>query len=150
MSAARRWLKISGMYIFPVLQLKAGLLILISKASLATCLLSWSNILRGRCWLRDGCWKCCVTWLLCSLTLYSKHHLDSCIQENLHLFLAGPFIDYVLFWLWWKFILGCSMLDLRELFFEDDLYTGMSKDSSEFLTEARTIGNRDEDNFPDF
>ena len=32
-------------------------------------------------------------------------------------------------------------------FFEDDLYTGMSKDSSELLTEARNIGNGDEDIF---
>ena len=45
MSAPRRWLKISGMYIFPVLQLKVGLLILIWMASLATCYLSWSIIL---------------------------------------------------------------------------------------------------------
>ena len=29
--------------------------------------------------------------------------------------------------------------------FEDDLYHGMLKDSSEFLTEARNIKNRDED-----
>ena len=32
--------------------------------------------------------------------------------------------------------------------FEDDLYTGMSKGSSKFLTEARNIGNRDEEIFP--
>ena len=34
--------------------------------------------------------------------------------------------------------------------FEDDLYTGMSKDSPKFLTEARNIWNRDEDIFLDF
>ena len=34
--------------------------------------------------------------------------------------------------------------------FEDELYTGISKDSSEFLTEARNIGNRDESIFLDF
>ena len=33
--------------------------------------------------------------------------------------------------------------------FKDDLYTGMSKDSSKFFTEARNIGNRDEDIFLD-
>ena len=31
--------------------------------------------------------------------------------------------------------------------FEDDSYTGMSKDSSKFFTEVRNIGNRDEDIF---
>ena len=43
-SGARNLLKISGMYIFPMLQLRAGLLILIwmpSLASLSTYLLSW-------------------------------------------------------------------------------------------------------------
>ena len=31
--------------------------------------------------------------------------------------------------------------------FEDNLYTSMLKDSSKFLTEARNIGNRDDDIF---
>ena len=31
--------------------------------------------------------------------------------------------------------------------FEDDLYTAMSKDLSEFLTEARNINNIDENKF---
>ena len=39
--------KISGMYIFPMLQLRADLLILIWKASLETCLLSWSIIFKS-------------------------------------------------------------------------------------------------------
>ena len=63
LSAPRRWLKISGVYIFPVLWLRAWLLILIwmaSLASLTTCLLSLSITLRGRCCLRGGCWKCYV------------------------------------------------------------------------------------------
>ena len=30
------------------------------------------------------------------------------------------------------------------------LYTGMSKDSSKYLSEVRNIGNRDEDIFLDF
>ena len=34
--------------------------------------------------------------------------------------------------------------------FEDDLYIGMSKDSSKFLTEARNIGNGDKDIFLHF
>ena len=34
--------------------------------------------------------------------------------------------------------------------FEDDLYTGISRDSSEFPTEARNKRNRDEDIFLDF
>ena len=49
LSLPRRWLKISGMYIFQVLQLRAGLLILIwmaCLASLAPCLLSQSIILK--------------------------------------------------------------------------------------------------------
>ena len=33
---------------------------------------------------------------------------------------------------------------------EDDLYTGMLKDSSKFFTEARNIRNRDVDIFLDF
>ena len=33
--------------------------------------------------------------------------------------------------------------------FEDDLYTGMSKDSSKFLIETRNIGTRDEEIFLD-
>ena len=40
------WLKISGMYIFPVLQLSAVFLILIWMASWATSFLSWSVILK--------------------------------------------------------------------------------------------------------
>ena len=35
-------------------------------------------------------------------------------------------------------------------YFEGDLCTGNSKDSSEFLTEARNIGNKDKDVFIDF
>ena len=35
-------------------------------------------------------------------------------------------------------------------FFEDEMYIGTSKDSSEFLIEARNIVNRDEDIFLDF
>ena len=34
--------------------------------------------------------------------------------------------------------------------FEDDVYTGMSKDSSKFLTDTRNIENRDENTFHDF
>ena len=34
--------------------------------------------------------------------------------------------------------------------FEDDLYTGMSKDFSKFFTKARNIGNSDEDIFLTF
>ena len=47
--SAQRWLKISGMYIFSVLQFRAVLLTLMemdSLASLATGLLSWSIILK--------------------------------------------------------------------------------------------------------
>ena len=33
---------------------------------------------------------------------------------------------------------------------EDDFYTGMSKDSTKFLTEARNIENRAEDMFLDY
>ena len=66
LSAPRSWLKISGMYIFPVLWLRAGLLILMwmaSPASLATCLLSWSIIWKWEMFAQDGCWKCCVCQL---------------------------------------------------------------------------------------
>ena len=34
--------------------------------------------------------------------------------------------------------------------FEDDLYAGMLKDSSKFLTEDKNTENRDEDIFLDF
>ena len=43
---------------------------------------------------------------------------------------------------------GCIMIDLKSVCpFEDALYTGKLKYSSNFLTEARNIGKRDEDIF---
>ena len=45
LSVFKIWLKILGMFILPILQLHAGLFLLIYIASLETCFLSWCRIL---------------------------------------------------------------------------------------------------------
>ena len=63
------WLKILGMFILPILQLSAGLFLLICMAylaSLKTCFLSWSMVLNwemsalGWLWV-VLCWKYCTS-----------------------------------------------------------------------------------------
>ena len=122
---SKKVVKMSGMYSFPMLWLKAILLIVIWMASLAshtTCLLSWSIILKWEiltlgwllfmlCW-----WIALKMWLLCSLILYSKHWLDSSIWEKLQF---SSWQDY----LWTLFCLkcdrvlslGCIRMNLRVL-----------------------------------
>ena len=103
LSAPTRLLKISGMYIFPVLQLSVGLLILMwmaSLASLATCLLTWSITLKWEMlawgWMFDSLWLkfALVTWLY----VLSFYFLDICWIANVRLtaivFRTGPFADY--------------------------------------------------------
>ena len=52
------------------------------------------------------------------------------------------------------YLLVCIKIDLTGLTvvgsFEDNLYTGMLKDSSKYLTETKNIGNRGEIIFLDF
>ena len=68
-----------------------------------------------------------VMWLLCSLNLFSKHHIIS--------FWTGLFVDNVLFTVWWIFIFGVHYDGFKGVgSFEDDLYTGILEDSSEFFT----------------
>ena len=63
-------------------------------------------------------------------------------------FCVGAFVDYVLFLMWYKFIFEDKFRTVGS--FEDDLYTGMSKDSSKFPTKVTNIGNRDDNIFHDF
>ena len=90
--APRCLLKISRIYNLSVLQLRAGLLILIwmaSLSSLVTCLLSWYIILKWEIlalwWLLDTLhWQIAlVMGPLCSLTLFFKHFLDLTVWERL-------------------------------------------------------------------
>ena len=86
--------------------------------------------------------------------------LDSILQTSAGLpyigkftifFWAGQFADDVLFKVWWDFIFGVHENGFKGLgSFEDDLYNGMSENSSEFFTEAGNIWGRDEDIFIDF
>ena len=80
------WLNILWMYILPILWLRAGLVLLMwiaSLASLQTCLLSWTMILKCKIsalgWLwADLCWKMVlVVKVLCSLNLLSKQHTST-------------------------------------------------------------------------
>ena len=71
------------MFNLPIFQLSAGLFLLTFMASLETCFLSWSMILNsdilalGWFWFVH-CWNITlVDEVLCSLTLLSKHLLDS-------------------------------------------------------------------------
>ena len=53
--------------------------------------------------------------------------------------------------MWWDFIFGVHEDRFKGVdSFEDDLYIGMSENSSEFFTEARNIRDRDKDIFIDF
>ena len=80
------WLKILGMFIWPMLWLSAGLFFLTCMASLAsleTCLLSWSVIVNWDIWALGCLWIilcqniALVDGVLCSLTLLFRHLLDS-------------------------------------------------------------------------
>ena len=71
------------MYIFSVLQFRAGSLTLVWMVSLATCLLSWSIILKWEMLAWGGCWKCCgykLHWWnnYCVLLLLFSKHLLGC------------------------------------------------------------------------
>ena len=134
------WLNISGMYIFTVLQLMAELLILIwmvSLSSLATCLLSWSIILQWKLlalgWLLEFC--------VCKLHWWHEYSVLLPYFQNIcWIFLFEKGCNFILgrticrlcfalvvmeFYLW---VHKCRFKDVGS--FEDDLYTGMSKDSS--------------------
>ena len=66
-------------------------------------------------------------------------------------FWVGPFVNSVLFKVWWDFLFGVHKDGLKGVgSFEDDLYTGLSKNSYEIFTEARNIWDGDEDIFIDF
>ena len=57
-------------------------------------------------------------------------------------FQTGTFVDYVLFKLQWNFIFRMDKDRFKSVgSFEDDLCTGVSKDSSKFLIETRNIGS---------
>ena len=102
---SKKVVKISRMQIFSVLQLRAGLFILIqiaSQASLVTCLLSWYIILKWEMlalgWLLDNLLVNCTSEV-------TAVFLDSIFQTSAGLsyggkvtifFSMGPFVDNVL------------------------------------------------------
>ena len=59
---------------------------------------------------------------------------------------TGPFEDNVLFKVLWDFIFEVHKDGFKGVgSFEDDLYAGMLKNSSEFFTEAKNTWDTDED-----
>ena len=75
----------------------------------------------------------------------------SCVVKVTIFYWTEQFVDKALFKVCWDFVFGVHNNGFKGFgSFEDDLYTGMLKDSYEFLTEARDIWNRDEHIFIDF
>ena len=118
-----------------------------SIASLATCLLSWSNIFEEQ----DVGFRMFVghTVLVNSTGDVTAVFFDSILQTSTGLtyvgrvkifYWAGPFVDNVWFHVCCDFILGVHKNGFKGVgSFEDGLYTGMSDNSSIFFFEARNI-----------
>ena len=94
-----RQLKISRMYIFPVLCFRAGLLILIWMAS---GLLSWSIILKWEmlAWVVVG--NAVYVKCICDMTMFFYSIFQTSagflyVRKGTIFFWVGPFVDYVLF-----------------------------------------------------
>ena len=107
---SRRLLKISRMYIFPVLWMSARLLIFISMASLATCLLPLSVTFKWMMLAWGGCGihcECKLHWLHDCYVL-QLYFLDICWTHWCKIiptfFRTGPLVNHILFEIWRNFV----------------------------------------------